>query len=229
MLLPRSSREIYALKSWRDLSQLQSIRSKSTAHHAKLLDDDSAASAFFYGGSVHKKYQPTANSSSSPHHQNPPTEGRPVVTSHAAQEPPRKNPPHTRLEPKSRARTRSPKSPHSRRQNGSSTRKKKNNVENDNENNNIVRSNESQLYIPTEHDYPDLPSALFTDPKGSLHNAMQQRGHVVSEFSSGASPGTYRCTSTCIFINDGSSETGVGEGPRKVYLARCIDELSNYT
>ncbi len=224
MLLSRSSRETYALRSWRDLSKFRSIRLKSTAHHAKLLDDDAAASAFFYGGSVHQKHQPTAHSSSSAHQQNSPTQGRPVATSHAAQEPSRKNPPQTRLQPKSRARPPSPKSPRTPRHKRSSTRENKKKVES----NNIVRSNESQLYIPTEHDYPDLPSAVFTDPRGRLHNAMQARGHVLSEFSSGASPGTYQCTSTCVFIKDGTSETGVGKGPSKVILARCIDELSNY-
>jgi hypothetical protein len=84
--------------------------------------------------------------------------------------------------------------------------------------------------VPTHEDYPDLPALLFTSPKSELHNALQRIADTHSEFTQlGSQPSDwFRCTFTCVFLEDGKSDSVIGEGLSKVMLTDgSFDGFSN--
>lgn len=197
-LSPIVSREIFAWKFWRNSSQLQHVRSRSTAQSIKTWEDDSGASTFLYSGNFGRAVigkQPTASN--------------PRVS-------PEKSPQQASRVDNGRART-IPAIHSAPRQDKD--------ILPPSQDENFVQD---QRDFPTPENYPDVPSSVFTEPKGSIWNTLQGRADFKAEFTQHSShhnrPETYQCTLTCVFRQSHESIVGIGRGLNKVGLA---DRLMN--
>lgn len=218
LLLPR---EISALKSWRDPSQLQQNRSKSTTtEHARPWEEDSGASTFLYGGNVAREPKPPAGSSSAMKqaqtHASPVSPRNPPIPGgvYNVQERYRRKAASSQTLPRTLPNKLAKRSPSRLRDRSRPTLKKGNVFQ-------IPKP------VPTHNDYPDLPELLFTRPKLPINNTLQGIADFHSDFSS-LGPDWFRCTVTCVFHEDGISDIVIGEGTTKVTLTDgCFDEFSN--
>lgn len=202
VLLPRSPREILALRSWRDPSQLQHTRSRSTVQSIKTCEEDPRDSAFLYGGSINLKSESVAA-------KQPPAQTFRVSSKKSPQEVPQ-------LDGKRRAKT-TPEIPSVRQR-----YKEPSPLLQDED------SIQDQIVLPTKEDYPDVPGTVFTNPKAAINNALQGKVSFQTKYiqlvQGRKAPHGWRCTLTCVSPGADDQVVDIGRGETMVSLT---DGLTN--